>query len=126
MTPIYGHKSEETAYVVEDYPYGYKLRCTIRYWLEFKPSKGYRFVSQTKNPKNNRWNAPKASTYMSVSGCMFLDENGHVKWSGVSHYSSLADLKRFAESFPEADLTAVKGMIEAEERRAIADKANRA
>ncbi len=29
-----GHISPETAYVVEDYPYGYTLRCTIRYWLE--------------------------------------------------------------------------------------------
>ena len=31
MTPLYGHVSEETAYVNHDYPYG-SLRCTIKFW----------------------------------------------------------------------------------------------
>ena len=29
------HISPETAYVIDDYPYGFRLRCRIRYWLEF-------------------------------------------------------------------------------------------
>ena len=29
-TPLYGHTSPETAYVVADYPYGYRERTTIR------------------------------------------------------------------------------------------------
>ena len=63
-TPLYGHTSEATAYVVADYPYGFRERTQIRYWLEHKPKKGWRFVSQTLNPKTSRWNKPKASTYV--------------------------------------------------------------
>jgi hypothetical protein len=28
-----GHVSPQTAYLVEDYPYGRRLRCRIRYWI---------------------------------------------------------------------------------------------
>lgn len=108
MTPIYGHVSEATAYVVEDYPYGFSLRCTIRYWLEHSPNKGFRFVSQTKNPKNGRWNAPKKSTYARMGGCMFLDEKGHVQWAGVSGYSSVSELEQFIANFPGANLDDAK------------------
>jgi hypothetical protein len=45
------------------------LRCKIRYWLEFHPKRGFRFVSQTTNPKRgNVWNKPKASTFMRFGG----------------------------------------------------------
>jgi hypothetical protein len=44
------HLSPETAYLVSDYPYGFRLRCKIRYWLEHHPKRGTRFVSQTTNP----------------------------------------------------------------------------
>lgn len=79
-----GHVSAETAYVVDDYPYGYTLRCKIRYWLEFHPKRGFRFVSQTTNPKAavERWNKPKASTYNQTPAVMYLDAEGHVHWSG--------------------------------------------
>src|SRR5215475_9411123 len=88
MEILKGHTSPETAYLVDDYPYGYTLRCKIRYWLEFKPGKGFRFVSQTTNPKKGHvWNKPKASTYCRFGGCMFLDEKGHVHWAGLSEYS---------------------------------------
>ena len=30
MTVLTGHTSPETAYVVSDYPYGFRLRCQIR------------------------------------------------------------------------------------------------
>ena len=81
-----GHTSPQTAYVVEDYPYGFRLRTTIRYWLETKPSHGQRFVSQTLNPRTGRWNKPKASTYAPVA-VMFVNADGHVKWDGLSAYS---------------------------------------
>jgi hypothetical protein len=42
-----GHVSEETAFLVEDYPYGFRLRCKIRYWLEFDPKKGFRSLSNS-------------------------------------------------------------------------------
>jgi len=99
-----GHTSPETAYVVEDYPYGFRLRCKIRYWVEFKPKKGFRFVSQTTNPKRpgEVWNKPKASTYSLFGGAMFLDENEHVQFSGLSEYSDGAEAKAWAETYGEA------------------------
>src|SRR6266566_9627426 len=92
MNILKGHVSPETAFVVDDYPYGFRLRCKIRYWLEYAPKRGVRFVSQTSNPKRgNVWNKPKASTYCRFGGCMVLDEQGHVKWSGLSEYCTGAD-----------------------------------
>ena len=97
-----GHVSAATAYVVDDYPYGYTLRCRIRYWLEAKPGKGVRFVSQTTNPKRageEVWNKPKASTYCRFGGAMFLDEKGHVRWSGVTEYSDAAEVAAWLEKY---------------------------
>jgi hypothetical protein len=48
--------------IVDSYPYG-RLRATAFFSLEFKKGKGFRSVFQTINPKNNRLNAPKYSTY---------------------------------------------------------------
>lgn len=81
-----GHTSAETAYVVEDYPYGFKLRCKIRYWIE-TTKHGQRFVSQTTNPKKpiEIWNKPKASTYAPIM-LMYLDEQGYVQNDGISGY----------------------------------------
>jgi hypothetical protein len=69
-----GHTNAETAYLVPDYPYGYKLRCQIH----------QRWVSQTTNPKRPGapWNNPKASTYSPIT-VMYLDENSHVHSYGI-------------------------------------------
>ena len=87
---LLGHVSPDTAYVVDDYPYGFKLRCQIRYWIA-TAVKGARkgqqcFVSQTTNPKKpgEVWNNPKPSTYTGLM-VMFLAENGHVHNAGISH-----------------------------------------
>lgn len=107
MQILSGHTSPETAYLVDDYPYGFSLRCKIRYWLEFNAKRGFRFVSQTTNPKRGHsWNKPKASTYYRFGGAMFLDDIGHVQWTGLSEYSSATEAKAFAETYgagvPEA------------------------
>ena len=75
-----GHTSPETAYIVEDYPYGLRLRCKIRYWLETKKGFGQRLVSQTTNPKRpgEVWNKSKAGTY-NVVAVMILDEQDHIQ-----------------------------------------------
>jgi len=103
-TPLYNHISPETAYVVEDYPYGFRARCKIRYWLETSPKKGVRFVSQTTNPKTGAWNKPKASTYALVGGCMYLDENNHVQWSALTEYTEASKVLEFIKTFPGIDL----------------------
>lgn len=87
MKILTGHTSLETAYLVDDYPYGFRLRCKIRYWLEYHPKHGFRLVSQTSNPKRgDTWNKPKASTYSRFGGCLYLDDAQHVQWSGLSEY----------------------------------------
>lgn len=77
--------TESNPLVINNYPYGFKLKTQIRYWIETTPKKGDRFCSQTLNPKNNRWNAPKKSTYSCI-GIMVEKENGHISWAAVSTY----------------------------------------
>lgn len=75
---LHGHTTPETAFVVDDYPYGFRLRTQIRYWLETKKGHGQRFVSQTLNPKTGQWNKPKAGTYEVVQVMTRNPDNGHV------------------------------------------------
>lgn len=103
MTILKGHLSPETAYVVDDYPYGYTLRCKIRYWLEYHPKRGVRLMSQTTNPKRPGivWNKPKASTYCRFGGCMFLNDKGHVHWNGLTEYCDGAEAQAFLDKYGE-------------------------
>ena len=86
-----GHTSPETAYVVNDYPCGFHLRCKIRYWLqtfEKGVAKGQtRFVSQTTNPKFTRevWNKPKVNTCGQGLVLMYLNEENHVLSVDLTH-----------------------------------------
>jgi hypothetical protein len=111
--PLYGHTSQATAYLVEDYPYGFSARTQIRYWLEYKPKKGWRFVSQTLNPKTGRWNKPKASTYAELAAAMYLDAQGHVTWRGVTPYSDERQVLSFVQDFPGADMRALRQYVSA-------------
>ena len=104
MKILANHHSPQSAFVIDDYPYGFRLRCKIRYWLEVHPKKGTRMWSQTTNPKvaGEVWNKPKASTY-SIFGVLVQydetdgkpDEVGHIHWVGLSGY----DLDK-AQDFP--------------------------
>ncbi len=94
-----GHVSPETAYVVDDYPYGRVLRCKIRYWIE-TPTKGakkgqQRFVSQTTNPKKagEPWNKPHPGTYASLQ-VLYLDEVDHVQHWDAGLYFDPVDHAR--------------------------------
>jgi hypothetical protein len=93
-----GHVSPETAYVVDDYPYGYKLRCTIRYWLEHKPKLGFRLMSQTTDPRHGgRWNKPKAGTYAKFGACLYLADNGHVRCAALTEYCNGKEAKEWSD-----------------------------
>lgn len=95
-----GHISPETAYLVDGYPYSFTLRCKIRYWLETTEKgakKGQtRFVSQTTNPKRvgEPWNKQKNGQYYSLT-VIFLDENDHVQWDGISYWVYPDQLERW-------------------------------
>ena len=97
------HVSPETAYVVEDYPYGFRLRCSIRYWLDCDSKRGVRMVSQTTNPKAAGivWNKPKASTYSRFGAAMFIDQNGHVMHSGLSEYVNGKEATEWCDVFAD-------------------------
>lgn len=82
---LHGHTDEESAYLVDDYPYGFRLRTSIRYWIE-TTKHGDRMCSQTLNPKTDRWNKPKRSTYAPV-GCLYLDDEQHVQWTAIQQHT---------------------------------------
>lgn len=103
ITPLYGHTLEETAYLIADYPYSFKLRCQRKCWLEFKDKNGYRLMVMTSNPRKFGivWNKPHASTYVKIAACMYLDEDGYVQWSALTEYSSATDTLAFMKNFPD-------------------------
>ena len=105
---ITGCTSEESAYLVKDYPYGFRARTTIRYWIE-TTKQGQRQVSQTMNPKNGRWNSPKKSTYSTIR-VMGLDEIGHVVFDGIHMGCGEDEAIRFEKSF-ELDEYQKKAML---------------
>lgn len=96
---LYEHTSQENAFMVNDYPWGFRLRTTIRYWIETSKAKngGQRFGSQTINPKTGKWCAPKYSTYSPIM-VMFLDENEHVKYCVCRHHDGLEYINKFKET----------------------------
>jgi hypothetical protein len=126
MKLLFEHTSPETAYVVNDYPYGFNLRCSIRYWLEYKNKQGFRLMSQTTNPKaGNIWNKPKASTYVKFGAAMFLDENDHVQWSGLSEYVDAEQAQKWMKTYgggvPQSGQTLMRKFVAAK----LAYSANR-
>ena len=111
--PLRGHVSRETAYQVSSYPYG-RLRCKIWFWLEYGgDNKGWRFCSQTENPKNGRLNAPKKGTYSKFAMNMYLDENDHVQVKAVNEYSSAQEVYDFVKAFysKEMDSTTLNTLM---------------
>lgn len=118
--PLYGHTSPQTAYLIDDYPHGFRDRCKKRVWLEFKAKQGFRLVEQTSQswyPGSGetappdallRWAKPKASTYVGVAACMYLDAQDHVQWEALHHNATAAQCSSFMKDFPQADFTGIK------------------
>ena len=127
ITILKGHVSPETAYMVNDYPYGFRQRCKIRYWIEYKPKMGCRFCFQTTNPKKpgEFWNSPKKGTYSHFGACLYIDhEDGHVHHTGLDQYCEGAEAQEwqeiYGEGIPEAAQDYLKRMVAAK----LAYKAN--
>lgn len=101
MKPIPNTLGQENAYTIDDYPYGFTLRCKMRYWVEFRKGKGFRLVTQTSNPKRigEHWNTPKKGTYHRVTLGMYLNEIGHVICPGMSECSNYSEAVAFKEKF---------------------------
>lgn len=118
--PLYGHDSPQNAFVVEDYPSGFRARCRKRVWLEYKAKTGWRLVEQTSVPwypgeepakdAELRWNKPKASTYAPIAACMYLDAQDYVQWDALSGYSKPETCAAFMKDFPQADFGGIKSL----------------
>lgn len=95
---LYHCVSEETAYIAEDYPWGFRLRTQAKFWIESssRSDGGQRVVQKTLNPKTGRWCAPKKSIYYPVR-ILCLDENGHVGSCGIDRSCKSEYIKEFIE-----------------------------
>jgi len=85
---LWGHVSEDTAYLIKDYPYG-GVRTQKKIWVETaRKGKGkgqQRICEQTLNPKNGKWNEVHHSTYCHRI-YLYLDQRGHVQPFHMSLY----------------------------------------
>lgn len=97
-----GHTSPETAFTVEDYPYSFKLRCRIRYWIETKKGFGQRPMSQTTNPRKplvEVWNKPKAGIYHAITILYQDSDSGHVHTAALTVNSWAKDFAAFRADY---------------------------
>lgn len=96
---IQGAVSLETAYCVEDYPYGFKLRCKKYYYVE-TGKKGQRLVTVTTNPKaGDKLNKPVVENYFRLV-VLFIDkETGYVCVDYLSDYANTAEVEAFMNKY---------------------------
>lgn len=94
-TPIKWASDRDTAYMVDDYPYG-RLRCKMFFWIESVPKKGDRYVTQSINPKNGRENAPHKSTYYPFM-YLYADSIGHIHASAFSFHDYKTSSQKFRD-----------------------------
>ncbi len=87
--------TEETPYIIKDYPYGFK-KCLMRVWVESVKNKGDRYCTQTQNPKTFVWNKPKKSTYTGVM-ILYFNDNKHINWFGLYPSTDAEAYKKFIE-----------------------------
>lgn len=99
---IYDHTSFETAYEVSNYPWGFRLRTEVKYWIETqdKKSGGERLCICTKDPRTGKWCKPKKSNYSDLE-FLYLDENNHVKTEVLNHYSEPEKIEEFIKNHRE-------------------------
>ena len=92
--------NEQTAVVVENYPYGWTRRTQARYWVETTKN-GQREVFQTKNSNSGKWNNPKKSTYSDIIMMVKVTSNGHIEGKHFSTaYTNREELDAFLSKFP--------------------------
>lgn len=104
--------STTTRHKVENYPYGYTLKTDKFYSLEFKSMKGFRLVEQTLNPKTDKLNKPKKSTYSPVM-LLTVDSDDRVKAHVECFYDDEGKdrgYKFMADNFPKFTVEEIKGV----------------
>lgn len=121
ITVLSGHTSPETAHVTEDYPYGFRLRCQRRVWIETKKGFGQRVVFQTSNPKKAGlvWNKPKAGTYSNIHVLYLDDATGYIENAGLTFYGDVDKITEFETTYAAA-LTSERDQKELRMLKAVA------
>ena len=96
MTYNYNAIDFDTGVQVYNYPWGFKLKTSVRYWIETN-KKGNRFIKQTLNPKTNKWCKPKMSTYSSVMVLTIeeKEDKTYVSYKGISNFSTIEEVCLF-------------------------------
>lgn len=91
--------SLETAYCVEDYPYGFKLRCKKYYYVETN-KRGQRLVTVTTNPKaGDKLNKPVLGNYFRVVVLFKDEETGYVFVDYLSDYVDTTTVEAFLNKY---------------------------
>jgi len=81
--------TQENPVIVDNYPWGFRLKTKVRYWVETRKGHGDRFVKQTLNPKTNKWCNPKRGTYSDLILVYRDTENGYIEHSVMaSHWDT--------------------------------------
>ena len=96
---LYNHTSEETAYIIKDYPWGFRMRTEQRAWIESNKN-GDRFIVRTKDPRTGKWCAPKKSIYDHVK-VLFLDEQDHLQTFDLERSADEKTILEFYEQHKE-------------------------
>tara|TARA_R100001443_G_scaffold107278_1_gene117047 strand:- start:244 stop:786 length:543 start_codon:yes stop_codon:yes gene_type:complete len=93
---IYNAVDFDTAIEVNNYPWGFRLKTKVKYWIESN-NKGDRLIKQTLNPKTNEWCKPKKSTYSEVMVMTSKRENDKtfISYEQISMYSNIKEVSLF-------------------------------
>ncbi len=94
------HYSEDSAYLIKDYPIGFSLRGQKKIWIETKKA-GQRIVSRTTD-KHGAWCKPKASNY-ALMQFLYIDEKGHVQSTSITEYTKPINIKGFLDRIDQLD-----------------------
>jgi len=93
---IYNAVDFDTAIEVNNYPWGFRLKTKVKYWIESN-NKGDRLIKQTLNPKTNEWCKPKKSTYSEAMVMTSKQENDKtfISYEQISNFSNIKEVSLF-------------------------------
>ena len=81
----YNVNSFDNALMVENYPWGFRLKTKRKYWIESNKTQGDRLCFCTLNPKTDKWCAVKKSTYNAVE-LLYIADNGYIESDSIYKY----------------------------------------
>lgn len=83
---LVGYTSQQAAYEVDNYPWGFRLKTKKYYWIESKKGAGDRLGSYTIDPKTGRACKPKYSTYNTFMYLYIDSETGYIEHGAIDSY----------------------------------------